>query len=59
MYTVWCEWDIGVEGKVFSTYEVAERHARINLAACRIEETFEELRDDSYIGIEELEVISE
>ncbi|MNC06473.1 hypothetical protein D3C75_539860 [compost metagenome] len=57
MYTVWCEWDIGIEGKIFANYEVAEKHAVINLEACGIEESFEELDRDGLIGIEGVEVI--
>lgn len=59
MYTIWCEWDIGVEGKIFSTTEVAEKHARINLEACGIEESFEELVDERLIGFSLVEVITE
>lgn len=59
MFKVWCEWDIGVEDKIFATYEVAERHARINLEACNFEESFEELKDDGCIGIQDVEVIRE
>lgn len=59
MYSIWCEWDIGVEDKIFATYEVAERHATINLEACGIEESFEELEDERLIGIEAVEVIYE
>lgn len=58
MYSIWCEWDIGIEGKIFSTLEVAEKHARINLEACGIDETFEELTDERLIGFDEVEVIS-
>ena len=59
MYTVWCEWDIGIEGKVFAERWVAERHARLNLEACDIEESFEELKADGMIGINKLEMIFE
>lgn len=59
MYSIWCEWDIGVEGKIFANYEVAEKHAAINLADCGIEESFEELEDERLIGIEAVEVIYE
>lgn len=59
MYSIWCEWDIGVEGKIFAEKWVAERHARVNLEACGIEETFEELKDEGLIGIEAVEVFFE
>lgn len=57
MYRVWCEWDIGTEGKIFATYEVAEAHAAANLEGCGIEESFEELEGERLIGIEAVEVI--
>lgn len=57
MYRVWCEWDIGVEDKIFSTKEVAIRHAIINLEACGIEETYDELYEERLIGLDVVEVI--
>jgi hypothetical protein len=59
MYSIWCEWDIGVEGKIFASYEVAKAHALYNLEACGIEETFEELEGERLIGIKAVEVIYE
>lgn len=59
MYTVWCEWDIGIEGKVFATKEVAVKHAIINLEACGIEETYYELKDDGLIGLDSVEIYYE
>ena len=58
MYSVWCEWDIGLEGKIFATEEVAIKHAKYNLEACDIEESYEELEDEGLIGVDSLEVIS-
>lgn len=59
MYTVWCEWDIGIEGKVFAERWVAERHARAALSACGIEETYEECVAEGLIGLDTLEVFFE
>jgi hypothetical protein len=59
MYTIWCEWDIGVEDKIFSTLEVAAKHAVINLEACGIEESFDELKSEGLIGFDSVEVITE
>lgn len=59
MYTVWCEWDIGIEGKVFATKEVAVKHAIINLEACGIEESYDELKDDGLIGLDSVEIYYE
>lgn len=59
MYTVWCEWDIGIEGKVFAERWVAERHARAALLECGIEVTWDELRAERLIGLDELEVFFE
>jgi len=58
MYRVWCEWDIGVEDKIFATKEIAIRHAKINLEACGIEETFDELYEEHLIGLDDVEVIN-
>lgn len=59
MYSVWCEWDIGINEYIFATYEVAKAHALSNLEACGIEETFEELESEGLIRIEAVEVIYE
>lgn len=59
MYTVWCEWDIGLTDKVFAEKWVAERHIRINLKACDIDESFEELKSNGVIGIDKKEMIFE
>lgn len=59
MYTVWCEWEIGLEGQVFATREVAIKHAKRLLEVCNIEETFDELYDNGLIGLEDAEIIYE
>lgn len=59
MYTVWCEWDIGIEGKVFATKEVAIEYAKHFLRCAAIEETFDELYEESLIGLNDVEVIFE
>lgn len=59
MYTVWCEWEIGIEGKVFATKEVAIRHAKMNLEACGVDETFDELYDNGLIGLDDVEIFYE
>lgn len=56
MYTVWCEWDIGIEGKVFATKEVAIKHANDNLEACGIDEKYDELRSEGLIGLDNVEI---
>lgn len=58
MYTIWCGWDIGVDGKVFSTIDVAVKHAKYNLKACGIDDDFDELRRGGLIGFDEVEVIN-
>ncbi|WCO82063.1 hypothetical protein vBPpSSYP_81 [Pseudomonas phage vB_PpS_SYP] len=59
MFEAWCEWEIGIEGKIFATEEVAWKHLRYNLDACGIEETIEELKADWLVGVKEVEVIYE
>lgn len=56
MYTVWCEWDIGIEGKVFATKEVAEKHARDCLESSGIDESWEECRAEGLIGFDSVEI---
>lgn len=59
MFTVWCEWDIGLEGKIFATYEVAKAWAIGGLADVDVEDTFEALKAEGLIDIEALDVIYE
>lgn len=57
VYKVWCEWDIGVEGLVYSSYEVAEKNAIHRLKLYDIAEPFDELENEGYIGIDVVEII--
>lgn len=57
MYEVICEWDIGIEGKIFSNYDTAEKHARLNLISCGIDDDYEELEADGCVRIKPVEVI--
>jgi hypothetical protein len=59
MFTVWCEWDIGIEGKVFATREVAIKHANMNLEACGIDENYDQLREERLIGLSNVEIYYE
>jgi NTP pyrophosphatase (non-canonical NTP hydrolase) len=55
MYTIWCEWDIG-QGAQAYTEEGAKRAARTMWDLQDMEESFDEVWDDGYIGIEPIEV---
>lgn len=57
MYSIWCEWDIGAEGKVFNTLEGAEKFARESLLECGIEDDFDELMDFHLVGFRKVEVV--
>lgn len=57
MYKVICEWDIGINEYIFASFDVAMQHALVNLEACGIEESFNELSDEGLIRIEAVEVI--
>lgn len=43
VFTVTCEWDIGLSDVAFETSEKAEAAARAALSACGIDELYEEL----------------
>jgi hypothetical protein len=54
--TFWCEWDIGLEGEVFSDHDAAVRHVTQALKNSGIEEPVDELEDQGLVGFEEKEV---
>lgn len=56
MYTVWCEWDIGLESKVFATKEIAIKYANEALKLCDFEEDYDELSGEGLIGLESVEI---
>lgn len=55
----WCEWDIGVEGVVYTSEEVAHLDLAEALANCGVEEPFEELLEQGLVGLEPVMVIGE
>lgn len=58
VYKVWCEWEIGVEDVVYSSYEVAKKNAVECLKCSDIEESFDDLEKQRCIGIELVQVIT-
>jgi hypothetical protein len=56
LYKVWCEWDIGLEKKVFKSKEEALEAAKQALVESDIEDNFDELLTEGYIGTEEIEM---
>lgn len=56
VYTIWSEWDLGINANIYATYKVAEK--ALNKALLEdIGMTFEEARLDGLVGIKEQEVI--
>ncbi len=55
-YKIDSEWDIGHEGLLFKTYEMAEDFLLDMLPACGIEENLQELLDENLISIQEVAV---
>lgn len=57
-YQLWCEWDCGFSGKLFTSKEAALAYAAEVLPSVDIEETVNELLDGGLLMTEELVVIS-
>ena len=57
VYQIWCEWDIGLEDVVFRTEESAWANAKQALVDCKIDDDFDDLKADGYIGLERLKVL--
>ena len=56
VYTVWCEWDIGLNDAIFGNYDLAVSETKKCLEYSGIEEPFEELLAENLVGIESKEV---
>jgi len=41
VYTIWAEWDLGINDYIFASYEAAEKNLNRALMAC-VDMTFEE-----------------
>ena len=56
MFEIWCEWDIGTDGMIFPTLEVAKKHARFNYEVCGCDEMepFEEAEECGLIQYREV-----
>lgn len=62
MYSVWCEWDIGQQDRVWRSKESAIAWVKDQFAnglESECEMTYEECKDDGLIGYTELEVMDE
>ena len=55
--TFWCEYDIGINERVFKDEDVARSHVRQALRDCGLKESLEELEEDVLVGFETQEVI--
>ena len=55
VYEVWCEWDIGLGNRAFSSEEKAKKAAQDALKLQEMD-SFEVLLDEGLIGIEGMEV---
>lgn len=56
---VLCEWDIGVGDAVYSSVEVAEKHALLGLEYSGIEGTLDELEAQGLISFEWIDIVFE
>ncbi len=63
MITIWCEYDYGQEGLVFTTEEVAEKWLKNAVDSSYVPdagmETYEELDQNGLISFDEVAVITE
>lgn len=62
VYSIWSEWDIGLESFVFSSRELARTRAEEAYKAAMGDSPYEESFDDLWcdlIGIDEMELVSE
>ncbi|WYV99057.1 hypothetical protein NoPa_00057 [Pseudomonas phage vB_PpuM-NoPa] len=62
MYSIWCEWEIGQQDRVWTTKESAIKWAKEqfkNWLEAEAEMTYEECKDDGLIGFTKLEVMGE
>jgi len=62
MYSIWCEWEIGQQDRVWVTRESAVAWAREqfnNWLEVECEMTYEEVYEEGLIGFTKLEVMGE
>lgn len=52
-----CEWDIGINHKLWKDADKMEQDIRAALLDCGIDDDFEELEADGYINMEMVEVV--
>lgn len=57
VYQIWCEWDINTEDLVFKTAESAWEYAKKALIAADINDDFEDLKTEGYVGLKRLKVL--
>lgn len=56
IYSVWCEWDIGINRELYTNKALAINDIKDALKECGIEESYEDLLEEHLIGIEPREV---
>jgi len=56
IYSIWCEWDIGINQNLYTNQNLAIKEAKAALENSGIEESYEVLLEDGYIGLEPMEV---
>lgn len=57
VYTMWCEWDIGINSNIWANLDLLYRDAKEALESCGIYETFEELEDEGLFGTDAIKII--
>lgn len=56
IYSIWCEWDIGINRELYTNQALAIKDIKAALKNCGIEESYEELVEERLVGIEPREV---
>lgn len=61
MYKAWCEWDIGLDDKVFTSKRAAEEYIRSIWHDCGFDPDFsyDDAKEENMLGFVKLEVIGE
>lgn len=58
MYSLWCEWDCGFDGKLFPSEGAALDYAASVLPACGINDTVQDLLDAGLLGTTEHTIVT-
>ena len=54
IYQPWSEWDLGLEGRLFTTKDAAWEAVKKAHKDCDVEDSFEDCKSDGLYGVEEM-----